>query len=170
MPQLAIKHRQALGKNNKTGVKILMSGGTRCTRLTTLTRAELQRLWACKEILAAKFRRFLPQAVVEFLNQQGIATSRSTGKVFPVSNRAVHVRDALHRYAVDSGVEIRTGCVTRIRPDGSGLLKRKNQPRHRSRHCDHRREKLARLWYDRMLMPEGLNSARDRERDRASCL
>lgn len=110
-----------LEKNNKTGVKILMSGGTRCN-LThhTDARGIAEAFGHAKRFLQPSLGAFPPQAVVEFFESAGIATKvESTGKVFPVSNRAVHVRDALHRYAVDSGVEIRTGCgVTRIRPDG----------------------------------------------------
>ena len=110
-----------LEKNNKTGVKILMSGGTRCN-LThhTDARGIAEAFGHAKRFLQPSLGAFPPQAVVEFFESAGIETKvESTGKVFPVSNRAVHVRDALHRYAVDSGVEIRTGCgVTRIRPDG----------------------------------------------------
>ena len=110
-----------LEKNNKTGVKILMSGGTRCN-LThhTDARGIAEAFGHAKRFLQPSLGAFPPQAVVDFFESAGIATKvESTGKVFPVSNRAVHVRDALHRYAVDSGVEIRTGCgVTRIRPDG----------------------------------------------------
>jgi predicted Rossmann fold flavoprotein len=34
----------------------------------------------------------------------------STGKIFPVSDRALHVRDALHRLAVDAGAKIQLGA------------------------------------------------------------
>ena len=47
-----------LEKNNKTGVKILMSGGTRCNLTHHTDARNCRGFWACKEILAAKFRRF----------------------------------------------------------------------------------------------------------------
>ncbi|MAI34517.1 MAG: aminoacetone oxidase family FAD-binding enzyme [Planctomycetaceae bacterium TMED240] len=110
-----------LEKNNKTGVKILMSGGTRCN-LThhTDARGIADAFGHAKRFLQPSLGGFPPQAVVDFFEAAGVATKiESTGKVFPVSNRAVQVRDALHGYAVDAGVEIRTGCgVTGIRPDG----------------------------------------------------
>lgn len=114
-----------LEKNNKTGVKILMSGGTRCN-LThhTDARGIADVFGHAKRFLQPSLGAFPPQAVVDFFESAGVATKiESTGKVFPVSNRAVQVRDALHAYAVDVGVQIRTGCgVTGIRPDGKKWL------------------------------------------------
>jgi hypothetical protein len=124
----AASHRASvvlLEKNNKTGVKILMSGGTRCN-LThhTDARGIADAFGHAKRFLQPSLGGFPPQAVVDFFESAGVATKiESTGKVFPVSNRAVQVRDALHHYAVDAGVEIRTGCgVTGIRPDGQKWL------------------------------------------------
>ena len=114
-----------LEKNNKTGVKILMSGGTRCN-LThhTDARGIADAFGHARRFLQPSLGGFPPQAVVDFFESAGVATKvESTGKVFPVSNRAVQVRDALHDYAVGAGVEIRTGCgVTGIRPDGQKWL------------------------------------------------
>lgn len=124
----AASHRASvvlLEKNNKTGVKILMSGGTRCN-LThhTDARGIADAFGHAKRFLQPSLGGFPPQAVVDFFESAGVATKiESTGKVFPVSNRAVQVRDAMHHYAVDAGVEIRTGCgVTGIRPDGQKWL------------------------------------------------
>lgn len=114
-----------LEKNNKTGVKILMSGGTRCN-LThhTDARGIAEAFGHAKRFLQPSLGGFPPKAVVEFFESAGVATKvESTGKVFPVSNRAVQVRDALHGFAVDAGVEIQTGAgVTGIRPDGQKWL------------------------------------------------
>jgi len=114
-----------LEKNNKTGVKILMSGGTRCN-LThhTDARGIADAFGHAKRFLQPSLGAFPPQAVVDFFESAGVATKiESTGKVFPVSNRAVQVRDALHGYAVDAGVEVRLGCgVTGVRPDGQKWL------------------------------------------------
>lgn len=112
---------ELLEKNRKTGVKILMSGGTRCN-ITQDTDA--------KGICAAfgKSGRFLqkavgafpPSEVVEMFNGLGVATKvESTGKVFPKSDRAIHVRDALQRRALDAGVRLRLGvAVTGVTRDG----------------------------------------------------
>ena len=104
-----------LEKNNKTGVKILMSGGTRCN-LTHDTDAQgIARAFGhAKRFLQPSLGAMPPDAVIRLFNEAGVETKvESTGKVFPVSNRAVHVRDALHRLAIESGVEIRTGTGVR---------------------------------------------------------
>lgn len=114
-----------LEKNNKTGVKILMSGGTRCNLThNTDARGIADAFGHAKRFLQPSLGAFPPQAVVDFFESAGVATKiESTGKIFPVSNRAVQVRDALHGYAVAASVEIRTGCgVTGIRPDGKKWL------------------------------------------------
>ena len=112
-----------LEKNNKTGVKILMSGGTRCN-LThdTDARGIAEAFGHARRFLQPSLGAFGPRDVVRLFNDSGVETKiESTGKVFPVSNRAVHVRDALHRLAVESGVEIRTGVgVTSLRPIEAG--------------------------------------------------
>ena len=106
----AASHRASvvlLEKNNKTGVKILMSGGTRCN-LThhTDARGIADAFGHAKRFLQPSLGGFPPQAVVDFFESAGVATKiESTGKVFPVSNRAVQVRDALHHYATKKNKE-----------------------------------------------------------------
>lgn len=101
-----------LEKSSKTGVKILMSGGTRCN-LThdTDARGITNEFGSAKRFLQPSVGAFPPSAVVEMFNQHGLATKvEPTGKVFPESDRALHVRDLLHRRAIANGVSIRTGC------------------------------------------------------------
>lgn len=100
-----------LEKNNKTGVKILMSGGTRCN-LThdTDARGIAEAFGRARRFLQPSLGAFGPSDVIRLFNESGVETKiESSGKVFPVSDRAVHVRDALHRLAIESGVKIRTG-------------------------------------------------------------
>lgn len=110
-----------LEKNAKTGVKILMSGGTRCN-LTHDTDA--------KGIVAAFGRggRFLqksvgafgPGDVVNMFHECGVETKvEATGKIFPASDRALHVRDALQSRARQAGVTIHLrSAVQGIEPVG----------------------------------------------------
>jgi|TARA_B110000495_G_C23035330_1_gene618107 predicted Rossmann fold flavoprotein len=114
-----------LEKNNKTGVKILMSGGTRCNLThNTDARGIAKAFGHAKRFLQPSLGALPPQAVVELFQSAGVATKvESTGKIFPVSNRAVQVRDALHRLAVEAGVDIRTGTgVNKIRRMETGWL------------------------------------------------
>ncbi len=112
-----------LEKNRRPGIKILMSGGTRCN----LTQATDKR-----GILAAFGRRqggFLqsalaslsPQDLVALVESEGVQTKvEPTGKIFPESNRATDVLDAfLRRLARTNAVlateEPMTGCRSILR-------------------------------------------------------
>lgn len=101
-----------LEKNNKTGVKILMSGGTRCNvTQDTNARGITSAFARAGRFLQPSVGAFPPQAVVRMFDGLNVPTkTESTGKIFPQSDRALHVRDALHRNAVESGVEIRLHC------------------------------------------------------------
>lgn len=97
-----------LEKNRKTGVKILMSGGTRCN-LTQDTDAKgiTEAFGHAKRFLQPSVGRFSPADVIAHFESLGVATKREeTGKIFPRSNRAIDVRDALHRDMIESGARL----------------------------------------------------------------
>lgn len=97
-----------LEKNSKTGVKILMSGGTRCN-LTHDTDAKgiLPGFGHASRFLRHSVGAFSPPDVVKMFNRLGVSTKvESTGKVFPQSDRAIHVRDALQAQALEAGGNI----------------------------------------------------------------
>ncbi|MFK8112136.1 MAG: NAD(P)/FAD-dependent oxidoreductase [Rubripirellula sp.] len=102
-----------LEKNNKTGVKILMSGGTRCNIThDTDARGITTEFGHARRFLQPSVGAFPPNEVIEMFNQAGVATKvEDTGKIFPQSDRALQVRDALHRMAIDEGVNIRLGTA-----------------------------------------------------------
>jgi predicted Rossmann fold flavoprotein len=107
------KQTLLLEKNNKIGVKILMSGGTRCN----ITHATDARGIATAYGQQGKFLRsalaaLQPHQVVDIMHEQGVPTKREeTGKIFPVSDRAIDVRDALVRQAISAGANLRAGCA-----------------------------------------------------------
>ena len=97
-----------LEKNKKLGVKILMSGGTRCN-ITHHTDAHgiVQAFGRNGSFLHSALAALSPERVVELMHEIGVPTKvEVTGKVFPVSDRAIDVRDALVRYAEQSGCQI----------------------------------------------------------------
>ena len=108
-----------LEKNRKSGVKILMSGGTRCN-ITHHCGPEqiLQAFGTQGRFLKPSVYNLPPQAVVERFSQLGVATKvESTGKVFPVSDRALDVRDALVGQLHQAGAQLLTGvAVQDVRP------------------------------------------------------
>jgi predicted Rossmann fold flavoprotein len=112
-----------LEKNRKAGVKILMSGGTRCN-ITHDCGIDgiLQAFGQQSRFLKPALFELPPHAVVEQLNRLGVATKvEEPGKVFPVSDRAIDVRDALVRRLTAAGAELRSGvAVSDVRPDEEG--------------------------------------------------
>src|SRR3954462_3640976 len=80
-----------LEKNRKPGVKILMSGGTRCN-LTHATdnRGIVEAYGPPGRFLHSALAALSVQDTIDLFEAEGVATKvEETGKVFPVSNRAV---------------------------------------------------------------------------------
>lgn len=102
------KQTLLLEKNRKFGVKILMSGGTRCNIThDTDVRGIVEAFGRNGKFLHSALSVLSPSDCVELFNSLGVETKvESTGKVFPVSNRAIDVRDALVRFAEDSGATL----------------------------------------------------------------
>ncbi|MEM7785427.1 MAG: NAD(P)/FAD-dependent oxidoreductase [Planctomycetota bacterium] len=101
-----------LEKNRKLGIKILMSGGSRCNITHDCdVRGIVAAFGANGKFLYSPLSVLPPQAVIEKIESLGVPTKvESTGKIFPVSDKAVDVRNALVRQAQNAGVEIISGC------------------------------------------------------------
>ncbi len=100
-----------LEKNNKPGVKILMSGGTRCNLTHATDRQGIVGAFGKQgNFLHSALAALGPEEVVSLFAAAGVATKvEPTGKVFPVSNRAVDVLEALKQMLAQSGAELRLG-------------------------------------------------------------
>jgi predicted Rossmann fold flavoprotein len=94
-----------LEKGKKPGVKILMSGGTRCNITHDCdARGIVAAFGSNGKFLHSALAHFGPRETVEFFETEGVATKiEDTGKIFPVSDRAVDVLDALLRCLHRSG-------------------------------------------------------------------
>ena len=104
-----------LEKNSKLGVKILMSGGTRCNITHHCDARQISEAFGTRgkmapgNFLRTALATLPPDEVIRMVEGQGVATKiESTGKIFPVSNRAIDVRDALVRIAESSGAQIQS--------------------------------------------------------------
>src|SRR6187399_2438358 len=100
-----------LEKNRRPGVKILMSGGTRCN-LTHATdnRGIVEAYGPPGRFLHSALAGLSVADSVKLFENEGVATKvEATGKVFPVSNRAADVLDALLRRLHRSGATIALG-------------------------------------------------------------
>lgn len=97
-----------LEKGKKPGVKILMSGGTRCNITHDCdARGIVAAFGPNGKFLHSALAALGPRETVAFFEGEGVPTKvEDTGKVFPVSNRAVDVLDALLRRLARSGATL----------------------------------------------------------------
>lgn len=95
-------------KNRKPGVKILMSGGTRCniTQATDI-RGIIAAFGPPGKFLHSALAALSPQALVELFEQLGVRTKvEPTGKIFPASDKALDVQLALLKRLQQSGATL----------------------------------------------------------------
>src|SRR3954453_20599987 len=107
-----------LEKSRKPGVKILMSGGTRCNITHDCdSRGIVAAFGPNGKFLHSALAALGVRETVAFFEAEGVATKvEETGKVFPVSDRAVDVLDALLRHLR------RTGAVLSLNEPARELL------------------------------------------------
>jgi predicted Rossmann fold flavoprotein len=113
-----------LEKNHKPGVKILMSGGTRCN-LTHATDARgiVEAFGPPGRFLHSALAALGPGELVALIEAEGVRTKvEATGKIFPVSDRAADVLEALMRRFRRSGAQLALGePVVEFTREGAGF-------------------------------------------------
>lgn len=108
-----------LEKGRKPGVKILMSGGTRCNITHDCdARGIVAAFGSNGKFLHSALAAFGVQDAVAFFEAEGVLTKvEETGKIFPVSDRALDVLNALLRRLGRSGATLALGEPMRdLRP------------------------------------------------------
>jgi predicted Rossmann fold flavoprotein len=113
-----------LEKNRKPGVKILMSGGTRCNITHDCDAGGMiDAFGSAGPFLHSPLASLSPRQLVELLNAEGLPTKiEAGGKIFPQCDRAVAVLNALLRRLHRSGAECALDhAVTKIDREDSGF-------------------------------------------------
>src|SRR5207302_2526538 len=97
-----------LEKNRRAGVKILMSGGTRCNLTHATDKWGIIRAYGEQgNFLHSALAALSPADLVKLIEDEGVPTKvEETGKIFPVSNHATDVLDALLRRLDRSGAQL----------------------------------------------------------------
>jgi predicted Rossmann fold flavoprotein len=114
-----------LEKNKRPGVKILMSGGTRCNLTHATDKWGIIKAYGEQgNFLHSALAALSPAELVQIFEDEGVATKvEETGKIFPVSNKATDVLAALVRRLERSGAELALGeAVTSCSPSDGRFL------------------------------------------------
>ena len=92
-------------KNDRPGVKILMSGGNRCNVTHATDRRGIVKAFGVQgNFLHSALAALGPEQVVQLLESEGVPTKvEETGKIFPASDRAADVLQAFLRRLKRSG-------------------------------------------------------------------
>ena len=105
-----------LERNDRLGKKLLITGKGRCNVTNNCDcREVLENIPRGGRFLWSAMESHPPKAVMEFLEDMGCPLKTERGnRVFPVSDKAQSVLDALRLAARDAGVEIRRGRAVEI--------------------------------------------------------
>ncbi|MCP4807607.1 MAG: aminoacetone oxidase family FAD-binding enzyme [Proteobacteria bacterium] len=115
-----------LEKTPRTGSKVLSSGGSRCNLTTTLEADQTARHFGhAHDFIRPALRSLTPQGVRSHFEALGVRTKVEPEfeKVFPASDSALEVRNALQRDAREAGAVFRLGSeVVDIEPHEGGWV------------------------------------------------
>ncbi len=114
-----------LERNPRPARKLMITGKGRCnvTNACTLVNELMDAIPGNARFLYGAFSRFMPYDTMELFENQGVALKIERGnRVFPESDKAVDIVDALVAYVKDSGARIVTGeRVTALLTDENGI-------------------------------------------------
>lgn len=115
-----------LEKNPSLGVKLLVTGNGRCNLTNRKTNREfIGHLGKKGKFLFSALHGFGVDDLIRFFEDRGVATKiENDGKVFPASDKARDILDALARYLEKTDVTVRTGsAVAGLAKEGGRIAK-----------------------------------------------
>ena len=101
-----------LERNEKVGRKVMITGKGRCnvTNNCTLLNDLIMNIPVNGRFLFSSFSKFMPSDTMDFFENMGVALKVERGdRVFPESDKASDIVDALRKFALSSGAEVITG-------------------------------------------------------------
>lgn len=106
-----------LERNEKIARKVLITGKGRCNVTNNVTDVQsfIQNIPGNGRFLYSAFSNFDNNDVMNFFEDYGVPLKIERGdRVFPVSDKAMDIVDALNRYITDMGVQRKTERVTEL--------------------------------------------------------
>lgn len=106
-----------LERNAKIGRKLMITGKGRCnvTHRTEDVRTLVENVPGNGRFLYSAFSAFMPQDTIDFFSDYGVPLKTERGnRVFPESDRAADIVDALHRWLTENDVQRIQARVTEL--------------------------------------------------------
>ena len=104
-------------RNDKVARKVMITGKGRCnvTNNCNLINDLIANVPTNGRFLYGAFSKFMPSDTIEFFEDMGVPLKVERGnRVFPVSDKAVEIVDALNNFSQDAGVKRIKGRVTEL--------------------------------------------------------
>ncbi len=107
-------------KNDRAGVKLRITGKGRCNVTNNCSEAEVMKnITRNEKFMFSSLRGFSSADAMDFFERLGVPLKTERGnRVFPVSDKAADVAEALDRYCAELGVKRIKGRVTGIKTAG----------------------------------------------------
>lgn len=115
-----------LERNDRIGRKLMITGKGRCN--VTNACSDISELISNVPVngrfMFGAFSRFMPYDVMDFFEELGVPLKIERGnRVFPESDKAVDIVDALRRFVLSSGAEIIKFTAVKTEKQADGLFK-----------------------------------------------
>lgn len=114
-----------LERNEKIGRKIMITGKGRCnvTNCTEDLAELIAHVPGNGRFLYSAFSAFMPRDTMDFFEDYGVPLKVERGnRVFPQSDRAADIVDALNRALTENGAERKTARVTELLTENSAVI------------------------------------------------
>ncbi|MBR5246838.1 MAG: NAD(P)/FAD-dependent oxidoreductase [Clostridia bacterium] len=114
-----------LERNDKIARKVLITGKGRCNVTNNVSDVQefISNIPGNGRFLYGAFSAFNSQDVIDFFEDYGVELKVERGnRVFPESDKAVDIVDALNRYITDFGVQRKTERVNRIVTENAKVM------------------------------------------------
>lgn len=117
-------HTVLLEKNPRPARKLMITGKGRCNVTNACFELDglISNVVTNPRFMYSAFSAFMPYDTIALVEDMGVPTKIERGnRVFPVSDKAVDIVDALVKNATDSGVQIVNGTAKAFRFDGEKI-------------------------------------------------
>lgn len=112
-------------RNEKIGRKLMITGKGRCnvTNACYMLNELIENVPTNSRFLYGAFSRFMPEDTMELFESLGVSLKTERGnRVFPESDKASDIVDALRKYVNQNGVKIKHGRIVDLKVENGEII------------------------------------------------